>query len=61
MNNQLKNACEIGDLAKVKELVNNGAVIHANNEYALRWASFKGHIDVVTYLKRVVKLRKCSI
>jgi len=28
MNNQLKKACENGDLAKVKELVSNGADIH---------------------------------
>jgi len=61
MDNQLKKAYKAGDLAKVKELVNNGADIHVENDYALRWASHKGHIDIVTYLKRVDKLRMCSI
>jgi len=41
MNNQLIDACEIGDLAKVKELVNKGANIHADDDYALRWANKK--------------------
>jgi len=38
MSVQLIDACKAGDLAKVKELVNNGADIHVEDGVALRWA-----------------------
>ncbi len=42
------------DLFKVdtfKYLVESGADIHANNDYALRWSEYFGHSDVLQYLK----------
>jgi ankyrin repeat protein len=30
--------------------VESGADIHANNDYALRWASAKGRLEIVKYL-----------
>jgi len=43
-------AAENGHLEVVKFLVENGAVINDNNNYAVRWAARNGHFDVVTYL-----------
>lgn len=34
----------------IKELVNEGANIHARDDSALRWASARGHLDIVKYL-----------
>jgi ankyrin repeat protein len=50
-----------GDLDEVKELVEQGADIHARNDDALRCASENGHLDVVKFLKRVIKLRNISV
>ena len=41
---------KIGRLDHVIISLKNGANIHANDDYALRWASQNGHIDVVKYL-----------
>ena len=43
-------ASKKGHLEIVKLLIQNGADIHAENDYALRWASQEGHIEVVTFL-----------
>ena len=50
MDNQLIEASEKGDLEQVKELIEQGANIHADNDYALRWASYRGHLDIAKYL-----------
>ena len=34
----------------VKFLINRGADIHAENDYAVRYASYRGYLDVVKYL-----------
>jgi hypothetical protein len=34
----------------IKELIENGADIHAGNNYVLHWASENGHVEVVKYL-----------
>ena len=47
---KLIRACKIGDIEKVKYLVDHGAGIHADNEYALRWSASRGHLGVVKYL-----------
>ena len=39
-----------GHLAVVKFLVSKGADIHANNDYALIYASQNGHLHVVEFL-----------
>lgn len=49
-NNVLKDACECGNLDDVKKALKNGANIHADDDYALRWACENGHLDVVKYL-----------
>ena len=43
-------AARNGDLEKVKKLVENGANIHFNNDYALRMAAGGGHTEIVSYL-----------
>ncbi len=49
-------AVESGDLAKVKELVEAGADIHALDDCALRWASERGQLEVVKYLEHLIKI-----
>jgi ankyrin repeat protein len=39
-----------GDLENVKFALQNGANIHADNDYALRWAAIKGYLPVVKFL-----------
>jgi ankyrin repeat protein len=43
-------ASENGHLDVVKYLVSQGADITADDNYAVRWASFYGHLEVVKYL-----------
>ena len=38
------------DLEVIKELVEEGANIHADNDFVLRWVAKKGHLDIVKYL-----------
>ena len=38
------------DLEVIKELVESGANIHAQDDYAIRWASSNGQLEVVKYL-----------
>ena len=38
------------DLDVIKELIDEGANIHSKNNYALQWASERGHLDVVKFL-----------
>jgi ankyrin repeat protein len=48
---QLFDACKTGDLNLVKDLVSQGADIHAcEDDDALRCAAFKGHLEIVKYL-----------
>lgn len=47
---QLIEACKTGDLPSVKKLVENGADIHSDNDFALRNASENGQLEVVRYL-----------
>jgi len=44
------NSCQSGHSKVTKFLVENGANIHAMNDYALRWGSINGHLQVVNYL-----------
>ena len=41
---------KIKDINTFKYLVENGADIHADYDYALRWSASNGHLDVVKYL-----------
>src|SRR3990172_8474336 len=47
---QLIRAAEKGYLSLVKEVLDRGADIHAENDQALRWAAEKGYLDVVKLL-----------
>ena len=44
---------KIGNLEMVKLAVEHGADIHAQDNYALRWASRNGHLEVIKYLKSI--------
>jgi ankyrin repeat protein len=46
----LTEAAKDGHLETVQYLIENGADIHADNDYALQWAAGNGHLDVVRYL-----------
>jgi len=48
--NKLIDACRKGHLKTVKYLVENGADIHGNNDYALKGAVGNGHLETVKYL-----------
>ncbi len=50
LNFVLKNATKNPNLPVVKYLVERGADIHYDNEYALRWAIGNGDLDIVKYL-----------
>jgi ankyrin repeat protein len=43
-------AARSGYLETAKKMVESGADIHAENDYALRWAASYGHLDVVMFL-----------
>jgi hypothetical protein len=43
---ELINACEAGTVDEVKRLIAAGANVHANDDYALRWASRNGYTEV---------------
>ena len=38
------------DVSVIKDLVEQGANVHANDDCALRWATENGHLEVVKYL-----------
>ena len=50
LNKQLIEASDKGDLTKVKELIENGADVYAQNDYALRCSAEMGHLEVVRFL-----------
>ena len=50
LDKKLAGAVENGNLYKVKEYLNQGADIHACDDYALRSAALTGHLDVMKYL-----------
>jgi len=47
----LRWATRKGYLKVVKYLVENGANIHARNDWTLRWAAINGHLKIVKYIK----------
>jgi len=49
----LKYFGKINDMKVVKYLVENGADIHADEDYALRWSALNGHLEVVKYLVEI--------
>src|SRR6056297_2717758 len=51
----LYTCCEIGHLPILKILKFTSEDIQSFNNYALRWASVNGHIDVVKYLCETYK------
>jgi len=51
-------ACDESNLEVIEYLVSMGADIHANNDYAVRQASEKGHINIVKYLVSEHSCRK---
>jgi hypothetical protein len=40
-----------GHLEIVKYLAEQGADIHADNNFALQWSAYYGHLEIVEYLK----------
>ncbi|MCK9596203.1 ankyrin repeat domain-containing protein [Candidatus Pacearchaeota archaeon] len=46
----LIDAISINDLQQVKECIENGADIHAHDEYALKYAAMYGYLNIVKYL-----------
>ncbi len=47
---RLIHAVRRGKLKEVKELIELGADIHAQEDRALRWASYYGHTEIAEYL-----------
>ena len=50
-NTSLIKAVESGNLETVKFLVEKGADVHADDDWALCWSASNGHLEVVKYLK----------
>ena len=50
LNKQLIHAATNGNLKIIKYLVEQGADIHADNDYALRLASSYGKLEIIKYL-----------
>jgi len=50
LNLQLREAADEGDLVKVKSLIEQGADVHASDDYALLTATLYGDIEIVKYL-----------
>ncbi|MNW20477.1 Ankyrin repeat protein [compost metagenome] len=47
LNEQLIDAARVGNLEKLRRLVQQGADLHADDECALRLAASNGHLEVV--------------
>ena len=61
LNQQLNDACELGELAKVQQFVEKGADIQCWDNSALFWASFHGHLDVVKFLvSKGADIQRCG-
>ena len=50
MSRELVNACKRGELDEVKRLIGCGADVHYDNDWSLRRACAKGHLELVKYL-----------
>ena len=48
-------ACKKGMLKLVNKCIQHGADPTANNNYAIKWASHKGHVEVVKILENWIK------
>ena len=55
LNQLLASACGNGNLSKVKELVEQGVDINADNHYSIRIAVEIGHLEIVKYLVEQAK------
>ena len=47
---KFREACKSGDISEVERYIREGGDPSANSNYAIRWASANGHIDVVRLL-----------
>ena len=54
-------AAVFGNLNIVKYLVDQGVNIHANDDYALEWATTNNHQEVVDYLKNYEKPKEINL
>ena len=52
-NNVLTKACKFGHIEVVREALKLGA--SPNSQYALKYASYEGHTEIVNLLKNYVK------
>ncbi len=50
LNRMIIEMAKEGSVKGVSMMLSEGADIHADNDFALRWASEKGHLEVVKYL-----------
>ena len=50
LNRDFVEACRSGDLLTAKECIEQGANVHAANDWPLRRAAWKGHLAIVKYL-----------
>jgi ankyrin repeat protein len=50
LNSSLFKYAKLGDLINIKLLLEQGADIHAQDDYALRLSASKGNLDMVKYL-----------
>ncbi len=50
LNNMLVEMAKEGSMKGLSMMVSKGANVHAQDDYALRWASERDHLDVVRYL-----------
>ena len=51
MNDLLIESSKLGLLPVIKKLIEQGANVHADNDWAIRYAAYYGHLEMVKYLE----------
>jgi hypothetical protein len=50
LNSSLFKYAKLRDLINIKLLLEQGANIHFDNDYALKWSAERGYLEIVKYL-----------
>ena len=45
-------------IEQIKKLVEDGADIYVENDFALKWAIMNGYLEIVEFLESIIKIEK---